>query len=77
MHEVLEMGFNDAEVDELVELSIHHVTARFIRDVREKLGEDLTLEQILDIRMHGIDEDLMEQLQAAGVKIKKNIKIKA
>jgi hypothetical protein len=71
------MGFKDVQVDDLVELNIHHVTTRFIRDVREKLGEDLTLEQILDIRMNGIDEDLMEALQSAGVKIKKNVKVRA
>jgi len=41
-------------VDELVELGIHHVTPRFIREMR----------------IHGVDKDLLEELRAAGVKIK-------
>ena len=58
-------------LDELVELAIHHVTPRFIREMRRKYGEDLTLTQLLEMRIHGVDKDLLEELRAAGVKIKR------
>jgi hypothetical protein len=45
-------------VDELVELTIHHVTPRFIREMRQKYGEHLNLEQLLDMRLHGAEEVL-------------------
>ena len=64
------MGFKNIPVDELVELGIHHVTPRFIREMRRKYGENLTLPQLLEMRIRGVDEDLLEELRAAGVKIK-------
>ena len=60
----------DLDVDEIVELGIHHVTPRFIREMRRKYGENLTLAQLLEMRIRGVDEDLLEELRAAGVKIK-------
>jgi len=33
IREISELGFNDIEVDELVEMSIHHVTPRFVREM--------------------------------------------
>ena len=57
-------------MDEIVELGIHHVTPRFIREMRSKYGENLTLAQLLEMRIRGMDEDLLEELSAAGVKIK-------
>jgi hypothetical protein len=38
--------------------------------MRRQYGEDLTLQQLLEMRIHGVDEDLLEELRAAGVKIK-------
>jgi hypothetical protein len=71
VRELNELGFKNIQADELVELGIHHVTPRFIREMRRKYGEDLTLTQLLDMRIHGVDKDLLEELQAAGVKIKR------
>jgi hypothetical protein len=68
--ELREMGFTGLPVDEIVELSIHHVTPRFIREMRRQYGENLTLAQLLEMRIRGVDEDLLEELRAAGVKIK-------
>jgi hypothetical protein len=42
------MGFKDLEVDELVELTDHHVTPRFIREMGEQYGESLSLSQLLE-----------------------------
>jgi hypothetical protein len=52
-------------------LNIHHVTPRFIREMRQKYGEDLSLSKIIEIRLHGVDEDLLEELRAAGVKVRR------
>ena len=71
MRELSELGFQKIPADELVELGIHHVTPRFVREMRRKYGEDLTLIQLLDMRIHGVDRDLLEELHAAGVKIKR------
>ena len=38
--------------------------------MRRKYGENLTLAQLLEMRIRGVDEDLLEELRAAGVKIK-------
>jgi len=43
---------------------------RFIREMRNKYGENLTIDQLLEMRIRGVDEDLLEELRAAGVKIK-------
>ena len=71
MRELQELGYKNTPVEELVELGIHHVTPRFIREMRRKYGEDLSLSQLLEMRIHGVDKDLLEELRAAGVKIKK------
>jgi hypothetical protein len=42
------MGFNNIPIDELVELSIHHVTPRFIHEMRRQYGENLSLSQLLE-----------------------------
>jgi hypothetical protein len=39
--------------------------------MRRKYGETLTLPQLLEMRIRGVDEDLLEELRAAGVKIKR------
>jgi hypothetical protein len=65
------MGFNNIPVDESVELSIHHVTPHFIREMRRQYGENLSLSQLLEMRIRGVDEDRLEELRAAGVKIKR------
>jgi hypothetical protein len=64
-----EMGFTNLGMDELVELSIHHVTPRFIREMRSRFGEQLTINQLLEMCIHGVDEDLLEELRAAGLKV--------
>ena len=38
--------------------------------MRRKYGENLTLAQLLEMRIRGVDEDLLEELRLAGVKIK-------
>jgi hypothetical protein len=43
-----ELGFKDLEVDELVEVNTHHITPRFIREMREQYGESLSLSQLLE-----------------------------
>jgi hypothetical protein len=35
-------------VDELVQLTTHRVTKRFIREMRQEYGEDLTLSQLIE-----------------------------
>jgi hypothetical protein len=67
------MGFKKIPFDELVELSIHHVTPRFIREMRHQYGENLSLSQLLEMRIRGVDEDLLEELRDAGVKIKSKL----
>jgi hypothetical protein len=42
------MGFKDFEAEELVELSSHHITKRFIREMRQEYGDDLTIAQLLE-----------------------------
>jgi hypothetical protein len=42
------MGFKDFDVDELVQLTTHRVTKRFIREMRQEYGEDLTLSQLIE-----------------------------
>ena len=73
MRELIELGFDEVEVDEIVEMSIHHVTPRFIREMRGKYGEALTLDQLLDMRLHGVDEICWRKLRAAGVKVKSQL----
>jgi hypothetical protein len=65
------MGFTDLSIDELVELNIHHVTPRFIREMRQKYGEHLSIQNLLDMRLHGVDEDMLEELRSAGIRISK------
>ena len=43
--------FGGDPIELLVELKIHNVTPRFIREAREKAGEDLSLEEILEMRI--------------------------
>jgi hypothetical protein len=42
------MGFKDFEVDELVELSNHHITRRFLREMHQEYGDSLTIAQLLE-----------------------------
>jgi hypothetical protein len=39
--------------------------------MRRKYGESLTLEQLREMRIRGVNEDLLEELRAAGVIIKR------
>jgi hypothetical protein len=39
--------------------------------MRRQYGENLSLSQLLEMRIRGVDEDLLEELRAAGVKIKR------
>jgi hypothetical protein len=42
------MGFKNFDADDLVQLSIHRVTERFIREMRQEYGEELTLSQLIE-----------------------------
>jgi hypothetical protein len=38
---------------------------RFIRKMRRQYNENLSLSQLLEMRIRGVDEDLLEELRAA------------
>jgi len=52
--EVRDLGFRDVPVRQLVDMRIHRVDAAFVKEVRS-MGDDLTIERLIRMRIHGKD----------------------
>jgi len=51
------LGYRSVPPDDLVSLRIHGVTPEFIRRRNEKAGERLSLETLIEMRVHGAKGD--------------------
>ena len=46
--ELRQAGFQNLDVEELMELTNRHITPRFVREMRREYGDDLGLAQLLE-----------------------------
>jgi hypothetical protein len=49
------LGFAHSEPDQLIVMRIHEVTPEFITGLQSRGMKNLTVEQLVNLRIHGID----------------------
>jgi hypothetical protein len=53
VREVVELGYPDLPLSTLVQMRIHDVSPRFIRDLQGRGYADLSAERLVSMRIHG------------------------
>lgn len=53
-------------VDDLIRLRLHGITADYVDDMREVLG-DIPLDKLIELKVHGVTPEMVEELRESGV----------
>jgi beta-lactamase regulating signal transducer with metallopeptidase domain len=62
-----QFGYQDLDVDQIVELKAQGVTASFMKEMNEAGFGKLTTRQLVDIRIHGVTPAYLAGLRNAGI----------
>jgi hypothetical protein len=68
IRELRELDY-DLTLEQIVEMKIHHVTPEFVVEARSALGDEISIEKLIEMRSSGIHPRDIQGLKADGMEI--------
>jgi hypothetical protein len=68
VEEMVDAGYRNLDVDQLIAMKIHGVTGDYVRQIRAA-GYEPTPDDIVAMKIHGVDPEYIRQIRAAGLQL--------